>query len=329
LRRRWIGFQSLLAQDIDAFLAQHRALGKRFKTEEAALRLLDAFLVEERVTRMKSITDTVLADFFASRPRHMPRSFNHLVGVIERLFDWLIRQDRLERSPLTTRHRRRGNTRHPFIFDRAAARKLLDRASRLTDNPRAPRRGAIYRVIFGLLYALGLRVGEVVRLQWRDVDFERRALVIRETKFGKTRLVPFGPRVEATLRRYREAESGRGADVGAESPVFSFLDGRPINPSTISQTFHALVPKLDLDVPDGVAAPRLHDLRHSFAVGTLLRWYRSGIDAGSRLLHLATFLGHVDVTSTSVYLTMTTELLDEANRRFHRFVEPSIRGALS
>jgi integrase len=79
-------------------------------------------------------------------------------------------------------------------------------------------------------------------------------------------------------------------------------------------TFHALVPKLELHIPPGVSPPRVHDLRHSFAVATLLRWYRAGI---CRLMSLATFLVHVDPNSTAVYLTMTEDLLYEAAQRFH------------
>ena len=85
----------------------------------------------------------------------------------------------------------------------------------------------------------------------------------------------------------------------------------------ISQTFHALVPKLELHIPPGVSSPRLHDLRHSFAVATLLRWYREGIDPNCRLMSLSTFLGHVDPNSTAVYLTITEDLLHEAAQRFH------------
>jgi integrase len=89
-----------------------------------------------------------------------------------------------------------------------------------------------------------------------------------------------------------------------------------VHPGTFSQTYHHLLPRLGLAIPPGVAPPRLHDLRHAFAVGTLLRWYRSGVDPTSRLFHLATFLGHVDPTSTAVYLTITPALLEAANRRF-------------
>ena len=111
-------------------------------------------------------------------------------------------------------------------------------------------------------------------------------------------------------------------------PVFSFTAGRPIHPGTISQTFHALVPHLGLVIPAGVASPRVHDLRHSFAVGTLLRWYRDGTDPTARLLHLSTFLGHVDPASTAVYLTITADLLQVAGERFARFVAPLSTGGV-
>jgi len=100
--------------------------------------------------------------------------------------------------------------------------------------------------------------------------------------------------------------------------VFSFSRGRPINRNTITQTIHTLALRLQLEAPPGVRAPCAHSLRHSFAVSTLLRWYRAGIDPGKRLIHLSTFLGHVDPASTAVYLTITADLLREAGHRFER-----------
>jgi integrase len=106
-----------------------------------------------------------------------------------------------------------------------------------------------------------------------------------------------------------------------DAPVFSFRDNyrKPLRPETICQTFHRLLPQLNLANPAGIDPPRLHCLRHSFAVQTLLRWYRSDIDPGTRLFHLATFMGHVSPESTAWYLTITDELLEEANKRFGRF----------
>src|SRR6266498_2760424 len=98
---------------------------------------------------------------------------------------------------------------------------------------------------------------------------------------------------------------------------------------TISQVFHALVPRLQLVVLPGTSSPLLHDLRHSFAVGTLLRWYRSGVDPQSSLLRLSTFLGHVDPLSTSVYLTMIVSLLAVTIRLFEAFAWVLIHEASS
>jgi integrase len=95
-----------------------------------------------------------------------------------------------------------------------------------------------------------------------------------------------------------------------------------VHPGTASRTFHHLVATLDLPLPDGTSPPRLHDLRHSFAIGRLLRWYREGADPSTRLHELSTFLGHVSPTSTAVYLMVTPQLLDQANRRFEAFTRP-------
>ena len=107
-----------------------------------------------------------------------------------------------------------------------------------------------------------------------------------------------------------------------DDPLFSFDGRRCVNPCSASQTFHRLVGQLDLPVPDGVSAPHLHSLRHSFAVGCLLRWYREGIDPSTRLYKLSTFMGHVNPASTAIYLTITPQLLAEANQRFESFAQP-------
>lgn len=318
------GWASPLADPIRQFLAHKRALARRFQVEEKALRLLDRYLVACGVPTVAQISPEVLDAFLASRPRTTPRSYNHLLGTVARLFRWLVAQGLLERSPLRARPRRQTAQRRPFLFDPPTARRLLDVAERLPDNPRAPLRGLTYRTIFALLYGLGLRVGEAARLRVADVDFDRALLVIRLTKFSKSRLVPFGPRLAACLHRYLEARRQRCGVFAADAPLFCFVGGACLNPSTISQAFHSLVPQLGLDVPVGTSPPRAHDLRHSFAVGTLLGWYRAGLDPGARLMNLSTFLGHVDPASTAVYLSITQDLLQEANRRFEHFARPLI-----
>ena len=322
------GLKSVLAGRIRQFLAHRRALGRRYDVEEKTLRLFDRYLVERKVKRPAQVTPDVVEAFLASRPRHRPRSYNHLLGTVRRLFDWLVTQELVDESPVRAEPRRQTSARIPFIFDPPMARRLLQSAKELPDNARAPFRGPTYRTIFAVLYGLGLRVGEVCRLRLSDVDWTRQVLVIRQTKFYKSRLVPFGPRMAALLEEYHKARRSRAGTLPPDAPLFSFTARGEINPMTVSQVFHALVPRLALEIPPGCSPPRLHDLRHSFAVGTLLRWYRSGTDPGAGLLKLATFLGHVDPNSTAVYLTITTALLQEANRRFEAFANPAVKEEL-
>ena len=317
------GLRSALGCHIERFLSHHRALGKRFDTEESALRRFDRFLLGQGLDEPEQTAPELFDAFLSSRPRHPARSSNHLLNVLERLFRWLVTQEGLACSPMSSRPRRTTRYRAPFLFSPVQVERLLAAAERLRDGPGACHRARSYRMLFVLMYGLGLRVSEVARLRRGGLDLERRCLCIEGTKFGKSRLVPFGPRMDAALRRsLREHERGRS--LSAADPLFSLVeDGRQsIGSQSISRTLHKLLPELGLRVPVGVAPPRLHCLRHSFAVSTWLRWDRPGVDPGARLLHLSVFLGHVNPASTSVYLTVTSELRRQAADRFERFAAP-------
>lgn len=319
MKATWSGFKSVLSQDIERFLAYKRALGRRFQVEEKGLRLLDHYLGTEGVDQVEKITPSLLESFLSSRPRKTPKSYNNLHCTVARLLNWMVLQGSLEKSPLLVKRQRQTPQRTPFIFNVQMVRRLLSLAESLPDIKNAPMRGKTYRTIFALLYGLGLRVGEVSRLCWKDVDWERRLLVIRDTKFFKSRLVPFGPRLGALLKEYQRVRRDLLENLPVEAPLFSFCQKHPIHAATITQVFHGLIPRLKLEVPPNCFPPRLHHLRHSFAVGTLLRWYRAGINPQTRLSRLSTFLGHVDPTSSAVYLTITDNLLQEANQRFEKF----------
>ena len=326
MRARWKGFRSVLAPHVIQYIRVKRAAGRKFRCEVGELRLFDQFVHERRIRSLQDITTRHIDAYLTSRPRKRPRSYNHLLGAVRRLFRWLVAQGELVRSPVCQRPRRATSPRIPFIFGPQDARRLLACADALPTKGGTLLRGLTYRTMFAVLYALGLRIGEACRLQCKDVDRARQLLVVRDTKFGKSRLVPFGPNVGALLAEYLERRFPGESSPPSDAPLFSLRGKRSINPCTVSQTFHAMVPKLALASRPGVAPPRLHDLRHSCAVRVLLRWYRQGEDPSARLLHLSTFLGHANTESTAVYLTITTELLEEASQRFERYAEVSSGG---
>lgn len=306
------------------FVAHKQVLGRRYETETYALRLFDRHLLAQEITTLDAITPAVIETFLAARPRSRPRSYNHLLGVLRRLFRWLVARGHVARSPVLCPTRRASSARTPFILAPESARQLLKLAAALPDAPGLALRGPTYHAIFALLYGLGLRVGEVCRLDVADVDQPRQLLVIRDTKFGKDRLVPFGPRLGATLDRYLAARRARDRHLADDAPLFARRAGGRLVRQQIGSVFRGLLPALGLTVPPGATPPHVHDLRHSFAVRTLLRWYRAGVDPGQRLLHLSTFLGHVQPESTAVYLTITSELLGEAGQRFEAFARPLV-----
>ena len=321
-KRPVAGLAGPLAGEMARFLEHKRVLGRRFDTEEGALRLFDRYLVEQGVGTIGGVTAPVIDAFVASRPRLRPRSVNHLIGVLRRLFRWLVAREVIDRSPVRCPTRRAGNPRIPFILAPDDVRRLLELAAELPELSKTVGRGRTYRAVFAVLYGLGLRVGEVCRLDVQDLDRHRQLLVIREAKFGKHRLVPFGPRMGEMLDGYLALRRARRERFGSDTPLFSLGAGRRLRRQQIGGVFRRLRPELGLSLPLGASPPRVHDLRHAFAVRTLLRWYQGGIDPGQRLLQLSTFLGHVRPESTAVYLTITSELLRVAGNRFEAYASP-------
>lgn len=308
-----------VAPAMRAFLDHQRALGKRFESEESTLKTFDRFLADRKISALAEITPRLMREFVQSRPRAAARSYNLLLSGLRRWFDWLVSHEHLTSSPLQLEPRRITGRKPPFLFRHTEARQLIALAAKLHDH-NVRHRGLVYPMIFTLIYGLGLRVSEAANLRLRDIDWHRGVLAIEETKFLKSRLVPVGPKLLARLRHYIEARQALAGRMESSDPLFSLGKDRmrPIRTHCVSDMFQRLCRKLGVKVPSGIAAPRLHCLRHSFAVNTLLRWYRQGINPQDRLLQLSTFMGHVHPSSTAVYLTITAELLDEANDRFRR-----------
>jgi site-specific recombinase XerD len=215
---------------VERFLVHKRALGRKYLSEQAELRLLVAFASEHGVVWLAELTPALLDDFLGSRPRSRPRSFNHLLGVVACLLDWAVAQQLLVVSPFRARRRRVTSDRIPFLLDAAQARRLLNAAGALPGNARTRQRGATYRTIFALCYGLGLRAGEACGLRIGDIDTGRDLLVVRGGKFGKSRLVPHGPRIAALVGEQLDRGRRDGA-VSGDAPLFTFDGSRQHPPA--------------------------------------------------------------------------------------------------
>ena len=176
-------------------------------------------------------------------------------------------------------------------------------------------RARTYSTLFGLLAVTGMRVkSEALALNREDVDWVRGVLIIRGTKFGKSRLVPIHPTTQRALRRY-----ARFRDQIYPKPktkaFFVSQRGARLGYYGVLATFVRLSREIGLRGPSDSHGPRMHDLRHRFAVRTLLRWYREGVDVEKHIHKLSTYLGHVKVTDTYWYLSGVPELLQLAMGR--------------
>jgi integrase len=171
--------------------------------------------------------------------------------------------------------------------------------------------------LIGLLYATGIRIGEALNLRLADIDTRRRLIEIREGKFKKSRYVPMSASTAGEMRAYLERRKRARFSTAPSAYVFLNVIGTRHGHPGFVTVFLELVRDIGLRGPKGEVGPRIHDLRHTFAVNRLLAWYRQGVNLGSKLPLLATYLGHTTVTGTQIYLHATAELLESAGRRFH------------
>jgi site-specific recombinase XerD len=178
-----------------------------------------------------------------------------------------------------------------------------------------------FRTLLLLLYGAGLRDGEAVSLNLEDVDLQEALLTIRDTKFYKTRLVPLATELNDVMAAYAKQRKKAGHSQGGDAPFFVTRLGTRVPQHLLQRNFRRLRAQAGIRRQDGARyQPRLHDLRHAAAVHRLIEWYREGKNVNRLLALLSTYLGHVEIASTQLYLTMTPELLHEASKRFAKYV---------
>ena len=214
--------------------------------------------------------------------------------------------------------------RRPHIFSPADIRRMLD-VARSYPSPHAPLRPfSLYTMVL-LAYCSGLRRGELARFDLGDVDLQSAMITVRETKFYKTRILPLSDSVMAELRAYLDARRRAGAPQDPQSGLFwqdHFNDRYA--PVVVSTMITNVMRRAGFKPPSGRTGPRVHDLRHSMVVNRILQWYRSGINPQDRLRFLSTYMGHRDINSTLVYITVTQDLLQEASERFRAVGAPCL-----
>jgi integrase/recombinase XerD len=302
-----------LHQAVEAYVVMRRSLGFKLKEISKVLLGFASFLEEEQAAFITVPLALRWAQKTSStRPAEWARRLTYIRGFARY---YCATDPRTEIPPwgLLPFHPQRAR---PYLYTDAEVCNLLAAALRL--SPDDVLRRWTYYVLFGLLAVSGMRISEVLGLRLHDVDLQNSVLTVRGTKFGQSRLVPLHPSANKELTRYRSRRDRYLLGRDASDYFFVSKRGNRLDGAEVRRTFYALSRKIGLRGPSDSHGPRLHDLRHRFAVGTLVHWYRSGEDVERRISVLSTYLGHIHVDDTYWYLTGCPELMGLAVKRLER-----------
>lgn len=304
-----------LTTAIEAYVTLKRSLGAVFTAQEAILRAFGRTLGD---IPLEAISAEACCTFW--RGTGPPTRFwENKHQTLRGFFNYLLSRGHLAASPLQEPGPRAHRSFQPHIYSHQELQRLLNATVTLTST-RFPLQPLTYRTLILALYGAGLRAREGLRLRCCDVDLSQRLLSIWDTKFFKSRLVPIGTDLCMTLETYRKAREALPKPAGSRSAFFAARRGNAISLQQLEKLFARLRQHAGVRRPETDRwQPRLHDLRHTMAVHRVIAWYREGVDVEARLPLLATYLGHVNVSGTQIYLTMTPELLAEASLRFERY----------
>jgi len=291
------------------YLALRRSLGYKLTHQG---RLLEQFV--EHLDAIGADITVAHALAWATEPTNAdPVWWNTRLSVVRGFAKYLHAFDSTVEVPPAGVLPSRSHRATPYLYTDTDIARLAAAAGTL----RPPLRAATYQTLIGLLLVTGIRLGEAVGLDNDDVDFDQGLLTIRQGKYGKARQLPLHVSTLAALRDYAQLRQRLCPRPKAATFLVSSTGTRVLR-DNVCTVFALLVRAADLHQHGRARQPRPHDLRHSFAVRTLLGWYRDGGDVQARLPLLSTYMGHIGPESTYWYLTAAPELLALAAERLER-----------
>jgi integrase/recombinase XerD len=314
---------STIRDALRKYLAIRRSLGFKLQNDEYVLRSLIAFAEREDASY---ITTDLMLRWTKESPPVQPATWAGRLCTVRLFTAWLRAMDRRTEVPPTGIFPCRYRRQRPYIYSDVEVDKIIAAASRL--HSRRGVRGRTFSTIYGLLSVTGMRLSEPLAFDRKDVDLQEGILKVQESKYGKSRLVPLHNSTRLALidyARYRDRAFPRPT-----TPAFFVSErGWRVTNWATEYNFARISCQIGLRAPARRRfghghGPRLHDLRHRFAVCVLLNWYRQGIDVERELPKLTTYLGHGHVNDTYWYIEAVPELLELAVKRLEngREVKP-------
>jgi integrase/recombinase XerD len=296
-----------LQTHVDDYLRLRRALGFKLKEDERVLGQLIGYLEAAGAETVSS----ELAIGWARLPVGVhPNHWSKRLRIARGFAGYLQTIDPTTEIPPPDVFPTRRQRATPYLFSQQDICRMLGEARRL----RHPLRAASHEALFGLLAVSGMRIGEAIALGREDVDLDAGLVTIRKAKLDRARLVPLHPTATEALRRYA-SERDRLCPTPRSRAFFLSSAGTTIHANGLRLAFREITTRIGVRTQE--VHPRIHDLRHRFAVQTLIDWQRSGIKIDEHIATLSTYLGHVSPADTYWYLSASPELMALAAERVH------------
>lgn len=301
---------------VNQYVAWRQSLGERYESQRDILNSFCRHIGPE-VEAAEVQPEQVSA--FLAGAGVITGAWHNKYHTLKGFYHYALRRSYLTTSPLPTIVPKRPQPLAPYIYSTEELRRLLDAAFTYQKRRESPEPETVHTILL-LLYSAGLRVSEALSLTLADVDLGQAVLTIRDSKFFTSRLVPVGGQLNDSLKKYASRRIKAGHSQREDGPFFVKRNGQPVNIFNLQNAYRRILKQTGISRTDVVGRyPRLHDLRHAFAVHRLIAWYQEGKDVQKLLPQLSVYLGHRKLANTSTYLTMTPELLHQASQLFERY----------
>lgn len=306
------------------YVVLKQSMGMRFETEAALLR---AFVRQmgDAVAVTTVTSKDVLRYLSGSKSGPVTLFWHRKHDALKGFWEFAIRRGYTDRSPVPLRRAKEPVPFVPYIYTPEELKRLLDGVTSY-QKKWLKLEPVTLRALLLLIYGAGLRTSEALHLVCADVDLSDGTLTIRESKFYKTRRIALNVQLCGVLSEYHHNRRQNEHDRSHAAPFFTYKNGGPVARFVLEDAFLRLRDHVGLKRRNARYQPRLHDLRHTFAVHRLTAWYRMGADVQQLLPALSTHLGHLCLKGTQRYLTMTPELLTEASLRFEGYAQEVVHG---
>lgn len=302
---------------VENYISYNRAIGKKFNSIEYFLKAFVAYL---RINLdIKRISAKKILGFLY---KNVPITSTWFVkySALSGFYEYAISRGFVTSSPLPVNLPKRPNAFIPYIYTRKELQRLFKAALTYQKKPSCIEPYMISKFLL-ILYATGLRLSEALSLTMEDVNISQSVITVKQTKFYKSRLVPFGDQLKAEIVKYLKWRKKQKFIYRDNLFFFYGQENKPLNMITVQCAFKRIRKIAGVQRTDSAKyQPRLHDLRHTFAVHRLTSWYQENADVQQLLPVLSVYMGHACISATSTYLKMTNELLQEAGKKFEKYV---------